>query len=100
MIKLNDYDMLRKLIPQNAIARYIGVTPQAVNLWFSKNSVPSRFVLRVCELVEWKVTPHGLRPDLYPHPEDGIPDSLRKISNPSLARTEDGQSDSSEMSTR
>ncbi|EFD9195261.1 helix-turn-helix domain-containing protein [Escherichia coli] len=92
--------MLRKLIPQNAIARYIGVTPQAVNLWFSKNSVPSRFVLRVCELVEWKVTPHGLRPDLYPHPEDGIPDSLRKISNPSLARTEDGQSDSSEMSTR
>ncbi|EON7257021.1 Cro/Cl family transcriptional regulator, partial [Escherichia coli] len=28
--------MLRKLIPQNAIARYIGVTPQAVNLWFSK----------------------------------------------------------------
>ncbi|EOO1516539.1 Cro/Cl family transcriptional regulator, partial [Escherichia coli] len=25
--------MLRKLIPQNAIARYIGVTPQAVNLW-------------------------------------------------------------------
>ncbi|BAI36306.1 phage antirepressor Cro [Enterobacteria phage PPyecE_EH1910] len=78
MIKLNDYDMLRKLIPQNAIARYIGVTPQAVNLWFSKNSVPSRFVLRVCELVEWKVTPHGLRPDLYPYPEDGIPDSLRK----------------------
>ncbi|MCW3186428.1 Cro/Cl family transcriptional regulator, partial [Escherichia coli] len=40
--------------------------------------VPSRFVLRVCELVEWKVTPHGLRPDLYPYPEDGIPDSLRK----------------------
>ncbi|EMB3555334.1 helix-turn-helix domain-containing protein [Escherichia coli] len=99
-MKGNDYDKLRAFIAQNAIARNLGVTPQAVNQWFSKNTIPARFVLRVCEVVAWKVTPHGLRPDLYPHPEDGIPDSLRKISNPSLARTEDGQSDSSEMSTR
>ncbi|EPE4893963.1 transcriptional regulator, partial [Escherichia coli] len=54
-------------------------------------TIPARFVLRVCEVVAWKVTPHDLRPDLYPHPEDGIPDSLRKISNPSLAHTEDGK---------
>ncbi|HFO3677229.1 TPA: transcriptional regulator, partial [Escherichia coli] len=56
----------------------LGVTPQAVNQWFSKRTIPARFVLRVCEVVEWKVTPHGLRPDLYPHPEDAIPDLLRR----------------------
>ncbi len=25
----------------------------------------------------WKVTPHEIRPDLYPHPSDGLPDYLR-----------------------
>ncbi|UMR98592.1 transcriptional regulator [Escherichia coli] len=90
-MKGNDYDELRALIAQNAIARNLGVTPQAVNQWFSKITIPARFVLRVCEMVEWKVTPHGLRPDLYPHPEDGIPESLRKSSNPGLVHTEDGK---------
>ncbi|HBA3610896.1 TPA: helix-turn-helix domain-containing protein [Escherichia coli] len=88
-MKGNDYDELRTLIAQNAIARNLGVTPQAVNQWFSKSTIPARFVLRVCEVVEWKVTPHGLRPDLYPHPADGIPDSLRKASNLNAPQTED-----------
>lgn len=35
-MKGNDYDALRELIAQNAIARNLGVTPQAVNQWFSK----------------------------------------------------------------
>jgi DNA-binding transcriptional regulator YdaS (Cro superfamily) len=26
----------------------------------------------------YKTTPHKLRPDLYPHPHDGLPDELRK----------------------
>ncbi|HHZ9912221.1 TPA: YdaS family helix-turn-helix protein, partial [Escherichia coli] len=40
----NDYDKLRALIAQNAIARNLGVTPQAVNQWFSKSTIPARFV--------------------------------------------------------
>ncbi|BDB47333.1 TPA: transcriptional regulator [Escherichia coli] len=86
----NDYDKLRALIAQNAIARNLGVTPQAVNQWFSKSTIPARFVLRVCEVVAWKVTPHGLRPDLYPHPEDGIPNLLRKSLNPNSPHRADG----------
>ncbi|MEC4940209.1 YdaS family helix-turn-helix protein [Escherichia coli] len=90
-MKGNDYDALRELIAQNAIARNLGVTPQAVNQWFSKRTIPARFVLRVCEVVEWKVTPHGLRPDLYPHPEDAIPDLLRRshtVTNAAVMKNE------------
>ncbi|ELO0595197.1 helix-turn-helix domain-containing protein [Salmonella enterica] len=65
---------LHLLITQRAIAQNLGVTPQAVNLWFNKAGIPPRFILPVCELVGWKITPHELSPDLYPHPADGLPD--------------------------
>lgn len=67
------HSRLQKLVTQRAIAKGLGITPQAVNQWFSKSSIPPTFVLRVCELVGWRVTPHELRPDLYPNPNDGLP---------------------------
>ncbi|EMC3249606.1 helix-turn-helix domain-containing protein [Salmonella enterica] len=76
MIKTT-FSRLQKLVSQRDIAKAMGITPQAVNQWFSKSSIPSTFVLRVCELVDWRITPHEVRPDLYPSRYDGLPDSLR-----------------------
>lgn len=47
--------------------------------WINKtaNGIPERHVIRACKSVDWQVTPHELRPDIYPHPHDGLPDHLR-----------------------
>lgn len=73
---------LRSLISQRAIARHLGISPQAVNQWFNKPSVPPRFVLPICDLVGWEVTPHEIRPDLYPSLLDGVPEGVKKIDTP------------------
>jgi DNA-binding transcriptional regulator YdaS (Cro superfamily) len=63
---------------QGALARRL--TPpakaQAVQQW---RQVPSDRVLAVARAVEFRITPHQLRPDLYPHPEDGLPNELRVL---------------------
>ncbi|EFC0456606.1 helix-turn-helix domain-containing protein, partial [Escherichia coli] len=42
--------------------------------------VPSERVLQLCELGNWSVTPHELRPDIYPNPNDGLPECYSKVS--------------------
>jgi DNA-binding transcriptional regulator YdaS (Cro superfamily) len=77
-----DYDALQAAIRicggQGALARRL--TPpakaQAVQQW---RQVPSDRVLAVARAVDFRVTPHQLRPDLYPHPEDGLPNALRVL---------------------
>ena len=39
--------------------------------------IPAKHVIRACRAVNWQVTPHQLRPDVYPHPDDGLPAHLR-----------------------
>ena len=34
---------------------------------------PAEFVIPICEAIEWEMTPHELRPDIYPNPSDGLP---------------------------
>ncbi|MEQ6971263.1 transcriptional regulator [Pectobacterium actinidiae] len=58
---------------QSEIGRRLGKKPQTVNLWF-KNEVPPSEVLSLCSCVDWVVTPHELRPDIYPNQRDGLPD--------------------------
>ncbi len=43
-----------------------------------KGRVPDGQVLKFCELTKWCKTPHQIRPDLYPHPDDGMPTELRE----------------------
>lgn len=59
---------------QAAVAAACGVTSQAVGQW---RRVPPERVLDVARASGWQVTPHHLRPDLYPHAEDGLPAELR-----------------------
>ncbi|HGX0749846.1 TPA: transcriptional regulator [Escherichia coli] len=70
---------LRSFVSQRAIAKALGISPQAVNQWFSKSVIPPRYVLTICEMTGWKIVPHDVRPELYPSQEDGVPDYLRKI---------------------
>lgn len=51
---------------QSALAREIGLKPQAVQRWCKAGKVPAERVLDVERVVEAKVTRHELRPDLYP----------------------------------
>jgi hypothetical protein len=62
---------------QASLARAVGVGPMHVTNWI-KRGVPAGMVLKVSGAVDWRVTPHQLRPDLYPHPDDGLPEDKRR----------------------
>lgn len=57
-------------ISQSDLASRVGVHRSAITHW---DKVPAERVIRVSEAMSWRVTPHQLRPDLYPNPTDGIP---------------------------
>ncbi len=79
-MKGNDYDELRALIAQNAIARILVWHRKRWISGFQKAQfLPFRFTGMWGGCMEGYAS--WLKPDLYPHPEDGIPDSLRKTSN-------------------
>lgn len=49
-----------------------------INNWINRDlAVPPEWVIPCCQVVGWKVTPHELRLDLYPHPDDGLPAHMR-----------------------
>lgn len=52
------------------------VSPQGVAKW-ADAGVPSERVLRIAEATGFEVTPHELRPDLYPNPDDALPRGAR-----------------------
>lgn len=58
------------------VAEVCGISVQAVYKWEKSGVVPPEYVLAICEEADWEVTPHDLRPDIYPHPSDGMPRSL------------------------
>lgn len=51
-------------------------TPWAVGKWL-RDGVPHNQVLWLAEATSWRWTPHQLRSDLYPHPDDGLPEERR-----------------------
>lgn len=46
--------------------------------WLNRDGgrVPSELVLAVAAGVDWQVSPHQLRPDLYPNEADALPGGL------------------------
>lgn len=62
-----------KVCSQAELGRRMDKRPQTVNGWF-KNKIPGELVVKVARVMEWKVTPHELRPDLYPNPTDALPE--------------------------
>ncbi|EEP9553043.1 helix-turn-helix domain-containing protein [Salmonella enterica] len=57
---------------QSELARRLGKNSQTVSAWF-RSQVASTEVINASRVLDWKVTPHELRPDLYPNPTDGLP---------------------------
>lgn len=61
-----------------AIADAAGVkSHQNVQHW--RGIVPADKVLRLCQASSWAITPHMLRPDLYPNPGDALPATLMGV---------------------
>lgn len=50
-----------------------GLSVQAVYKWEKSGRVPADHVIAIARATGWQVAPHDLRPDIYPHPEDGMP---------------------------
>lgn len=48
------------------------LSPQAVYKWRTAG-IPADRVIPVCQATTWQVTPHMLRPDIYPNPDDALP---------------------------
>ncbi|MFE8049278.1 transcriptional regulator [Brenneria goodwinii] len=55
------------------LASMLGIKPMSVSRWKTryKGVVPAERVLAIYNATG--VTPHELRPDLYPNPTDGLP---------------------------
>jgi hypothetical protein len=55
-----------------AAARANGVSGEAFRKWV-RDGVPAERVLDAAEKTGWVVTPHQIRPDIYPNVQDGLP---------------------------
>ncbi|MHB1098525.1 MAG: YdaS family helix-turn-helix protein [Burkholderiales bacterium] len=65
---------LRALLPGDKVSQ--------VHVWKWLNRVsgpvpPAKYVIPICQAVEWQITPNQMRPDLYPFPHDGLPLEFR-----------------------
>ena len=59
------------------LSKLVGISAQRLINWRKRGRIPADSVLSYCEKRGWEVTPHMVRPDIYPHPSDGLPGSLR-----------------------
>jgi len=40
---------------------------------------PADAVIPICDFLGWRMTPHKLRPDLYPNPTDALPLDVKVV---------------------
>lgn len=80
-MRLNEY-LEKSGASQAALGRRVGVTQSAVAQWVAGGRIEAERVLAVAGATGWRVTPHDLRPDLYPHPDDGMPKTGDLLSAP------------------
>lgn len=67
------------------IANALRIPKPLLSQWLTTRGVPPHRVLDLAAATYWVVTPHDLRPDLYPHPDDGLPNELRGQRKPKEA---------------
>jgi len=65
---------------QRKFAEKVGATQQSVSAWLRKGKVGDGFAIAAARAVDFQVTPHELRADHYPHPDDGLPEAMREQS--------------------
>lgn len=72
------------LIGLRPLASRLGVSYQAIQK-FQRTGIPAERVIAIAEAADYAVTPHQLRPDIYPDPLDGLPPELREQPTPGAA---------------
>lgn len=69
----------------SAVARARGLkTAWGASKW-ARDGLPAEHVLWLAEQTEWLFSPHELAPDLYPHPDDGLPVDRRAAAQDAAA---------------
>ncbi len=63
------------LVGLQALAKSVGVTYQAIRK-YERQGVSAERVIPIASATGWRITPHALRPDLYPNPGDGLPSNI------------------------
>ena len=58
------------------IAKKMDESLQTVQNW-TRRGVPLEKAVNFSQAVDYEITPHQLYPNNYPHPEDGLPASMR-----------------------
>lgn len=71
------------------LARRIGAKQPRVSNWLCRGSVPAEMALPICRATAGAVTPHDLRPDLYPDP-DWLPADVLDTNTSSVAEASPG----------
>ncbi|MBJ9210623.1 helix-turn-helix domain-containing protein [Citrobacter freundii] len=70
-------DKITSIMSQSEIAKKLGVKSQAVSGWLNFTGIiPADRVIPLSQVLGWKITPHELRPDIYPNHTDGLPPRL------------------------
>lgn len=65
---------IARLGGQTKAAEILGVKQGHVWHWLKKSAqCPAERVIPLCQALGYAITPHQLRPDIYPYPLDGIP---------------------------
>ena len=64
---------VRSQISQAELGRRMGLPQQVISRWMNGHQIPANRVIQLCDLMNWGVTPHELRPDIYPNSTDGLP---------------------------
>ena len=60
--------------------RVVKVSQAHVWAWMNISKTPappSEHCIAIAAVNDWEITPHQLRPDIYPHPHDGLPGEIR-----------------------
>lgn len=88
MLNLSLIKAIELLGGQVATSKIVGTSQTAVWKWLNtaKDGVSADYAIAVSQATDWQVTPHELRPDLYPHPDDGLPANLRSTHDHNLGR--------------
>lgn len=77
---MDDIARTRELIKQaggpGVVGKLFDISGQAVSAWYAEG-IPAHRVIPICQSTGWALTPNALRPDIYPHPEDGLPAEMR-----------------------
>ncbi|CTZ10676.1 helix-turn-helix domain-containing protein [Escherichia coli] len=70
---LDEY-LKKNRVRQSCLAALAGCSQSMISLVATgRSQLSPEKVLRIAEATNFEVTPHELRPDIYPNPTDGLP---------------------------